>query len=66
MIEMHSKPNRFLPPRQFIGHAVLNGVEDTFQFEVSPRADEEDVESAMLEAFFESGLVDIWCEEVKE
>ena len=63
-ITMTSK--KYLPSRRFIGHAVLNGVEYTFEFEVPPRADEEDVESAMVEAFFESGLVDIWCEEVEK
>lgn len=55
-----------LPSRQFIGHAVLNGIEDTFEFEVSARAESEEIFSEMVDAFWESGIVDVWCEEVKK
>lgn len=57
---------KMLPPRKFIGHAVLNSVEETFEFEVPARADEEEVYAEMVDSFWESGLVDVWCEEVEK
>ncbi|MGN0599295.1 MAG: hypothetical protein ACI4JK_05310 [Oscillospiraceae bacterium] len=54
------------PTKHYIGHAVMTGVEETFEFDAPTHFDKDEIESEMVDAFWESGLVDVWYEECEE
>lgn len=49
-IKLNEKP---IPTRKMIGHASIGDVIVSFDFEVLANADDDDILSSMIEAFFE-------------
>lgn len=48
---------------KYIGYAKISaGDEEEFYFEAPDNATEEQITSLMVEAMWESGIVDVWCE----
>lgn len=60
------KLNKITPTKTFIGIAEMNGIKDTFEFECPETADEDEIFSEMVNSFWESGIVNLWCEEKKK
>ena len=50
--------------KKMICHADIGGVEKTFEFNVLPKADEDDIFCAMVTAFLDS--IKMWYEEDQE
>lgn len=52
-IKLNGKPFADFKTRKMIGHAVADDIDITFEFKVYPKADEDDIFSAMVETFIE-------------
>lgn len=53
--------------KSYVGYArISSGDPEEFYFEVEDGADEEQISNEMVDAMWESGVVDVWYEEIKE